>query len=555
MTTIYERIGKVLDHSTTVPAADVRVEAWATFAGVDRPVAHAKTDSDGLFRVRVATADLTELLGDVQTSLFFRVVEDVSGTDKYTADTKDSLRWVLGQERQDVAVIFRDRDNPLTGTPSGEFRVVVRLINDGTPISDGNIKIYDANATSDTLMVTASTMPAPGTHEVTYSESLITTGKRLADLKVVYEDRFGVPQATSDVLFQAPPTATMTLVVGTSSGTTAASAISSAITGVLAGANPRDLSDSEVDHVARSAEIPASRMRIWSKTDAIANATELTTDDAYGALSQGLPQDQDELLARPPIQIRRALVAASARGEIDYDAAAITSALQRFRDSAAAASSGEFDSLLVQAGVSNSTTRSDFIDAYSGHEGSVEDFWANQTVLTGNDIPNVQDRFQVAAATRYHFDLLDNANFTYSFETLAEWDEDDWVDFLDGSLHGQAAISFPSWSGDSGTWTTSSNYVQLVTRAHEDALPTRALRGRLTNAEPTSLRSKFLQDNIGQSTEHPDFDFRVHRVRTFIDQYEAVLNLSAGSTDAYKSALLPLERLFKVTHRWDHISA
>ena len=389
MTLIHERHGLVLDHDTTLPVEDVRVEAWAMFAGVERPVAHATTDSDGAFRLRVAEDDLDKLFGAVPASLFFRVIENVSG-DKYVVDTKDTLRWVVGQERSAPVVLFRDRDATLGGTPITQFQLALKLV--GEPaVTGGSVKLYDANATSDALLTTVASVNVPSSVQVLYNASSITDGKRLADLKVEYLDDRGTLLATSGVLFQAPPTATMTLVVGIEPATSVSAQISAAITGVLDGASPRNLTDAQVDHVARSAELPLSRMRIWSTTDAIASETSLPNDDVYGALSQGLPPDTDTLVAKPPLQKRAALEAAASRGEIAYDATAITSALQRFRDAAVSSSSGLFDDLLDQAGIGDPGDRTSFIQAYSAHEGSVEDFWANQTVLSPTETADVQD--------------------------------------------------------------------------------------------------------------------------------------------------------------------
>ena len=544
MTLIHERHGLVLDHDTTLPVEDVRVEAWAMFAGVERPVAHATTDSDGAFRLRVAEDDLDKLFGAVPASLFFRVIENVSG-DKYVVDTKDTLRWVVGQERSAPVVLFRDRDATLGGTPITQFQLALKLV--GEPaVTGGSVKLYDANATSDALLTTVASVNVPSSVQVLYNASSITDGKRLADLKVEYLDDRGTLLATSGVLFQAPPTATMTLVVGIEPATSVSAQISAAITGVLDGASPRNLTDAQVDHVARSAELPLSRMRIWSTTDAIASETSLPNDDVYGALSQGLPPDTDTLVAKPPLQKRAALEAAASRGEIAYDATAITSALQRFRDAAVSSSSGLFDDLLDQAGIGDPGDRTSFIQAYSAHEGSVEDFWANQTVLSPTETADVQDWFQVATATHYHTDLLGNATFQdETFTSVAEWDEEDWSSFLENE-----AVAFPTWSNDT-EWSAEANYVKLVTRAFEDALPTWALRGRIAKNDADSPRDIFLRNNVGRTDGPPDFDFRTKRVLTYLDDSPLLGGLTK---DQIKAEMLPLERLFKVTHRWDHIA-
>ncbi|MCA9623499.1 MAG: hypothetical protein KC731_30970, partial [Myxococcales bacterium] len=317
--------GVVIDQATQLGVdAGYRVEAWDASGVIPDMLGYGVTDDDGRFTLVQTAENVNALFGARRAVAYLRVLKlSAAGPATVVADTRDDTTWDL-RASTSSSRIFAD----LAGLGSVEelAKLVVRgVLNDveGGPVDPAGMtaRAYDIRLQSEVALASvAVSLDGRGRYRIEYDPSELGSKVR-PDLQVRINAAAVIAQ--SEIQCGAPPALVLDLITdGTATLLPAGTAYrgpigeaetTTSVTPHLDGASIPALSDAQVESLACTAGVDASRVYALRDADILATATSgssLTRGVFYGLIRQGIGSTEDAMFSVPAAQLRRALAAA-----------------------------------------------------------------------------------------------------------------------------------------------------------------------------------------------------------------------------------------------------
>lgn len=289
-------------------------------------------------------------------------------------------------------------------------------------------------------------------------------------------------------------------------------------------------------------------------------------DAAFAAFSHaGIPLSINELTSLDADAIEQAIGhaidASAVPASLADDLATITSTLAGARtDRIVPATAPELTTLgaiLVAAALTTGLPRQ-FAELYVAHTGTAAEFW---TALRAHEdfgdsvVDKIQFTLQVGAISASYPPLVKllhvkrNANVFSRAAELAQYDADDWIDFLDEQVDG---VDVDTPSGVAGTDQTArrANYAGAIARMVADLYPSAHLSYRV----PQSAVTTTVADLAAFIVQNPDFSYQRTNIAEFFPT-AAGLPVDEEDREALRQDLLRVQRISALTPRYSRSAA
>ena len=295
--------GRVLDPANLHNIAGLRVEAQSN--GVS---ANAVTDARGAFTLTFdQSRDPNLFIGNSPDVIFtFNVFDGetlINTTQKAVPRDSEGGRF-------EIEIELTPNVEPKPFVVRGQVR------QDGHPLSGILIAAVDKDLRSEELLGQAMT-DEQGRYEIAYTAAQFSRAEKgSADLIVRAQDSAGNLLAASPIIFNAPPVATVDLVVGNGNarGPSEYEQLLAVITPLLDGLSPAELVEDaqhqDITFLAIETGRDRRHIEFFAAAHRLAQQTGLPPDAFYGLFRQNLPTELRALVAQPPQVQRRALQAA-----------------------------------------------------------------------------------------------------------------------------------------------------------------------------------------------------------------------------------------------------
>ncbi|HUT72078.1 MAG TPA: neuraminidase-like domain-containing protein [Desulfatiglandales bacterium] len=564
--------GRVLDQ-TGQGIEGLRIEAWDKDALIDDLLGSALSGKSGSFTIEFDKRYYQEIIFDRKPDLYFKIFQN----DELIKSTEDSVLWNVEAGEREIKIKV---DIP---APSQIFKVKGAVLQpDGTPVVGATVKAFDKDLRHEDALGEVTTNQA-GEYEVTYTrEQFHRAEKKSADLIVRAYDKDGTELASSSIIFNAKlrEEVNLTLSGEAFQGPSDYETLLQALTPVLDGVQPADLTEDDITFLTDETDIDLQRIHCLNRAAKLAltvDHSDLPTEVFYGFARKGLPtRSLTELLSRPLPVLRGALeealqeniVAASLQEQLD----AIIAALQAFMVQQASVAhepgSVTFTALLETSESLDSEKRDRLLEFLASYRGSVENLWTELeqgTEFSPQEVEGVRLTLQFGTLSRNYLPMV-IALQTLRHEPLpgfsdqpiqeirelARFSAEDWLGLiLDES--NDPPIGFPPDTPGTDDAEKARNYAEQLFRQVEVAFPTAAVAYQLKGADTAVWNwglqlSEFLLEN-------PDFDLKTTRIEPYLQQLPRLLSRSGDTNNGEetKEELKTMQRLFQVTPRFDHI--
>jgi hypothetical protein len=446
--------------------------------------------------------------------------------------------------------------------PAKPFVVKGRVTHaDGKPLFNATVRAFDRDLRTEEPLGDTTT-DGTGHYEIRYSaDQFQRHEKASADLVVrAFSRDANEPLATSPILFNAGPEATVDLVLGNEAyrGPSEYEQLVAELTPLLQDIAFAVLTEDGVhqDVSFLSGETGQDPLRITFLILAhrLRERTKLPAEIFYGMFRQGLPTQLPALLAQSPAVQRRAIVRSAEENIIPFSFAEQADAiLESFRalrvQLAMEATGGATATLndLLSVTLKDADLRKELLTAYAIHSGPIETFW--QTLAAQphfqNHIEGVQLTLQLGALTGNHLPLVNvlwqkqEQGEISTLTDLARLDEAGWLELI------QKAGGVPPGAPGEDESAKASNYAKVLSHRAEGAFPSAFIAHRLKDGDLPGAAdlAAFLNAN-------PDFHLPSMRLGTYLQQNSNVL-VSAET----RAGLQALQRVYKVAPRYEQASA
>jgi hypothetical protein len=446
------------------------------------------TTSEGTFEMRLTQAYLSELFpGLGRPTLFFRVFDGA----RLLADTRGTVTWRPSAHPANIR-IFIDPENVPRDAVGPSPLVVRGQVADGVtgPIAEGIIEVYDRVLEPDGLRdvhVGSGRTDGSGRYHITYTP---TAGKVKADLLVKAMDANERPVGQSDLICQAPATATVDIAVGEPwRGPSTHERLATKLKDVpLAGAG-----DEATQFIACSYDLPLSTVESVRRGATLARDYRISDELLFALASQGMPANLRTMLGVAPAQIKetaqRAVdsnevsrrLAGTLDGDIDALREAVVAHVLRPSDDPARPSLGE----VLGTGHTDATTHAAFLERFLRRSGNIEEFWAalsrDDTFAQNGAVEDLQFSLQLAVLTQVHLPLLRaltplrRDGRLRELADLTTLDRDGWRRIV-GTVSSNGAAAVPSHIPGATSLERTERYVDSIIEPLKEAFPGRYLR-------------------------------------------------------------------------------
>lgn len=454
---------------------------------------------------------------------------------------------------------------------------------DGSPLVGGIVRAFDKDMRNEEPLGEATT-DNDGHYEIQYTaDQFRRTEKKSADLIVRVFNRDGSPLVSSPIFFNAPPVATVDLVIGGGEirGPSEFERYVAELTPVLQGVpfaelrEDEDREDNRIQDVTfLTGETGINPLHIAFVVIAhrLARQTDLPPEVFYGFFRQNLPTRLPALLSQHPQVLRRALetairdniIPARLSNELDNIPARLQELIvEHAFEEPEIVDKYSLSALLGTARVSQELQRK-FLTQYVQHEGAIEDFWKTlretPEFSASGVVEKLQYALQLGALTGNHLPLVEELQqdeTIKSLRDLAELDGDAWLERIKKEVDGKPIGFPPDIPGRDEE--KAGNYAKAMTRIIEDAFPTAVIAHRMEadNSTDAPFKAEVKGDLLKFFSNNPDFEFGSTNIEKYLrENAETAL---AGITDkeGLKQRLKSMQRLLKViprlTPRYDAI--
>ncbi len=470
-------VGSVIDEKTGRPIAGMRVEAWDKDHVLQKAVGQAVSDEAGRFIVEFGK----EALQKRQPELYFKLYLE----NRLVATTEESVVWNV--RRGARRIVIRLPGTERAAAPPAKYAVEGEVRTpDGTVWVGAAIKAFHKHLKGEQPLGEGQTT-TEGRYHITYA--LPETVIRGPNLLVRAYDGGGRVAASSTVLFDAPPQATVNLRAGGEEyqGASDFEKRTADLAPHLKGMALDELNTEQVAFLKAETRVDPAEVDYQVAAARTAKATNLPSEVLYGLFRAGLPTDLDALLAQPPEAQREALAAALVRNIIPArfknGSESILLSLQRLvLERAFASKDGGTNPLVALLGtvLPDRSRQEALVRLYVEHQGSTPDFWSD---LRNNPVfkeqaDEINWTVQLGALTRNHLPLIKELQKRHeggeiqSLRDLAAYDEDSWLALI-------RPVGVPAGIPGKDVEEKRVRYAHAIALALEDAFPTAAVFGRV----------------------------------------------------------------------------
>jgi peptidoglycan hydrolase-like protein with peptidoglycan-binding domain len=458
-----------------------------------------------------------------------------------------------------------------TNAPANLVRGEVRGA-DARPLSGVMVQAFDKQIKSERLLGTT-TASSDGRYEISYSAGSIppnlvvrvfrpsahsagaATGAAAGPTAVVVAPEL---LASSEVFFNAPPLATINIMVGGGvyAGPTEYEQLTADLAPRLDGTSVGDLTQSEVAFLASESGQGADQVRLLSGAERLAREAGLPTEVFYGMARQGLPFDLSSLLSTSAetrqVALQGALDANQAPPALRSSTAAILDKIDTTLADAAVKS--ESNQALALA-ISDAKNLQVFHQLWVRHTGPVEEFWTAlaqraEFAQTGT-VDEIKLAIQLAVLTLNHLPMLQQllafrkAGKWKSLRDLAAFQSEDWLRLVNAQ-HVGAPSDMPGKSAEQ----KSTNYARFMMSMVEQAFPTAAIAQSMQRGASPAWReaTTFLLAN-------PDFELGATLLDSYVGERGEPAFVGVQDRTAAIRQLKSVQRVFAVAPKYEQMKA
>jgi hypothetical protein len=577
---VYRYAGAVVELGSRRGIAKARVELWDLAHLCHDLVDASFTDAGGAFHFSLDASRVDELFLGRPAVVYFKLFHGAT----LVANTHAHLSWNVreadGSGRIEIAhgSASVGKDEPAPWIVRG------RVLDARTgPVEGATVRVAHKALRAETELGRAKT-GAQGTYQISYSaEVLLRMGKQRADLAVTVLDAHGALLAGAPILFQAPATAEVDLVVGgaTYLGPAEADTIHHAVTRAVGGLRPRALSDADQVFLASSEALDPVALSTLVAADRLAGDAGEATAPLYGVGRAGIPLTVRGIFQASAGSVRNALEAAVAANRVAVpagktlddvharvNAAVVHAALVKSPDGLVA-TLGDVLSTVV----SDAAVQAEILTRYLNRT-SPDDFWASlegrtlavagaagTTLASGvaafsstGSVGALKLAFDVADISGMHLPLIQAlvvgkvAGPVSTLRDLARQDIADWTAIL-SQPYGGAVIGAPASTPGETLAEKIASYGGTIAGTLAERFPTPAIAGRLAKLNRTADAdiNKFFSLN-------PDFEFASNRVAAYLAANPRAM-AGLGEPRTAVRALQARERVFKLARAFEHSDA
>ncbi len=443
----------------------------------------------------------------------------------------------------------------------------------GEPFVSGKVRAYDIDLRSEQLLGESGT-GMDGDYKITYPTSkFLRQEKGSADIELrVYSGRRPKEVLRSQIIFNASTETEMDLVVddGDNRALSEYEKLLGKVHPLLGKLNLAELEENEKhrDYSFLSGETgePQERIGFLAQAHRLSATTKISPEIMYALLRQNIPPELSAMLVQSPDSIELALKTASRNNIIsllsDNKVKAVLNQIKKLAIDQAfepPEKPGTYTvgDLLATTLKKKSDQRA-FLEAYSNHGGTPEEFWKNleNNSAFKDKIDDLRFMSEAGAMTWNHVPLVQELQRRRSrgqisiARDLAQFDAQEWKEIIMG--RGRRSIGFPPFIPGESNEEKATNYATILAYMLEDAYPTAAVAYRLVKDTTTGRKdlNTFFAKNV-----HAD-DAKFELARTYLEKYladnedamEGVQN-----PDALKKQIKGIQRLFKLTHYYSEM--
>jgi hypothetical protein len=285
---------------------------------------------------------------------------------------------------------------------------------DDQPFTGGTVRAFDKRLRREEQLLGEADLSDQGRYEIRYSVNKLTRAeKRLAHLIVRVVDRDGKELFSSDVIFNAPTTHTIDIVLD---GQSRPSEFERYMKDVSLSESMKqaELTVEDVDFVAAETGIPVNHIAWLFVAHKHAAATDVDAKIFYGLFRENAPTSLPALLTRSARTLRTTLDSAidqqiiPKRTAAELDLAIQT--LLKLRRVHLLKSTGDTAAIpgLLQTAGLNGDQQAEFLEAYLNFDGDSEEFWNSlEKTPLSRQVRSIQNSLQLGLATQNNVPLLE----------------------------------------------------------------------------------------------------------------------------------------------------
>ena len=552
----FEIIGRVVNVLSNKGIANLKVEAWDKDLLFDDMVGSAVTDEHGTFSFLFSASYFSELFGDKYPDLYFKVYR---GT-RCLASTEKSVLWNIKTGVTPVLIPLEEKDDipPGQEEPNTLFSISGEVVKpDGTPIAGVNVEAYDTGLGAEKLLGETKT-DTGGKYVIHYTRSvLIDINKNHADLIVRAHKGTGKNkiELSSPLILNAFVHETINLVSGEKAyqGPPEYKQLDSILATHLQNATFDSITPKDIAILAAKTHLNEKHIAYYVKAHRHASQTAIPPQVFYGLYRKNMPTSLIPLLSQKRTTHQKAITDAIEGNIIDASIAdEMDSLIEQLRDlnviqvrNNNEPEKNPVSKLLHMARLTKNDQQK-FLNAYSKQDKPMGEIWdklQKPDALGVKKTARLQKSIQIAALTRNHLPLtealLNNTDITDG-KDLAKYTLHDWKNLLKNS-----EIGVPDDVEGETIAQRREKFARTLCHIVEDAFPTNVIGSRWQKryAPQNNDISLFFQNN-------PDFDFRINRVRTYLnDNPDAMKGMK--DPEKFQRDFIAFQRLNRLAPRYD----
>ncbi|MGW0231443.1 Tc toxin subunit A-related protein [Actinopolymorpha singaporensis] len=590
--------GRITDaQGQSLPRALVR-----TFAALpeqpDRAVAEATTNARGVYATKFAhERDLLPLV-------YVEVLLD----DRLLGRSQ-SVAIENSEVRIDLQVDVTPSPGPVEPEPTDGRRRVYGTVRDefGDLLREGTVTAFDRDLRNEQKL--GSARLRDGQYEIFYTQDQFAKAEKgWADVVVKVFGVDGALRHTSGISFDAPEDLRLdvTLQGRAYVGPSEWEALNTDLLPLLDDVPPTDLREDDdfqdVSFLATETGTARLTIAVWSACYRLAakvaheqagqNRADIPAEAFFAFLRQGQPSIfYDALLPDMQHPDRRALLEEKlVRGiaalttdiqkslltgaiELNYAPArlapaidGVLGALEGLRvvytaDVTLGGGKGTVGQMLTLTPEIDPRQRTEFLSAFAAHSGPLDTFWKEieeNQVLAPDVAKRVRQTFRVGALTRNHVPLVDamvkmlDSGEVSGPRDFARLDEAAWQTFLTTPRADGTVVGTPANVDGNTPEEQAATFSTILSQQFERAYATTAFSAKLQRSEAPPIGSK--SDIVTFLDANPGFQLDRFRIDHYLTEHpESTADIA--DPDAMVASLQPVQRLFKLTPKFESVTA
>jgi peptidoglycan hydrolase-like protein with peptidoglycan-binding domain len=492
--------------------------------------------------------------------LGFDILSQEITSGRFGETTRAAVQMLQKENRLELDGVVETKTVEVINKKLGVLKRVVRgnlRQADGKPLERAKVRVFDKDLRTETKLAEA-TSDAAGYFEINYVFSVPDKVAPNLVVKGFASARQVKPVAVSAVVFEASPALIINLVAGESEfrGLSEFELLMRDIKPIVEGQRIKiadlveDETTQDISFLSSQTRHSADRVVHTVLSHRHAEKSGLEPEVFYAFLRQGLPTEPTAMLSQDASILRRALIQAVKNNvipqgfETEDKLKSILEGLSAWRVSVALEDPADAMQMtlgkLVKSVLPEETLQQQFMRAYAGHVGAVDDFWKSlgQDAQLAPRAAELKFAVLLGNLGQNHLPLVDAVRSTPELKELKDLvtlSEDGWH-----ALIIERRVGTPLGIEGADDADKAHQYARLLANAVEAAVPTEFFVARLKESEVEGKRDllTFFQAN-------PAFNIKDTRLDPFLRANPEALNSVGDKTSAVKQ-LKGLQRVYQL---------